>query len=111
MSKIVEGFFSGVVVATVIPVMYQINKFVLKSLLGFNVAIGRTIINVVLPPNPQKPPMTEEERALRLELIEIAKQFLTNSLTDETVRIAKARITVRKELKARFVKKKKIKKS
>ena len=91
-----EGFFAGVVVATVIPVMYQINKFVLKSLWGFNVAIGRTIINVILPPKLQKLPMTEEERALRLELIEIAKQFLTNSLTGETVRIAKARIAVRK---------------
>ena len=99
MSKIVEAFFAGVVVATVIPVMYQINKFVLKSLLSFNVAIGRTIINVFLPP------MTEEERELKLELIEIAKQFLTNSLTDETVRIAKARIAVRKELKARFANK------
>ena len=109
MSKIVEGFFAGVVVATVIPVMYQINKFVLKSLLDFNVAIGRTIINVVLPLKPQKSPMTEEERELRLELIEMAKQFLTNSLTDETVRIAKARIAVRKELKALFAKK--IKKS
>ena len=86
--------------------MYQINKFVLKSLWGFNVAIGRTIIGVVLPPKSQKPPITEEERELRLELIEIAKQFLANSLTDETVRIAKARIAVRKELKARFATKK-----
>ena len=63
--------------------------------------------------------MTEEERMLRWELIEIAKQFLTNSLmdepirlakarfavTDEAVRIAKARIAVRKELKERFTKK------
>ena len=99
--------------------MYQINKFVLKSLWGFNAAIGRTIIGVVLPPKPQKPPMTEEERVLRWELTEIARQFLTNSLmdepvriakasfvvTDEAVRIAKARIAVRKELKARFAKK------
>ena len=99
MSKILEGFFAGVVVATVIPVMYQMSKFVLKSLLGFNVAIGRTIINLVLLPKPKKPPMTEEERELRLELIEIAKQFLTNSLMDETVLIAKAKA------KARFAKK------
>ena len=90
--------------------MYQINKFVLKSLWGFNVAIGRTIIGVVLPPTSQKPTMTEEECVLRLELL-MVEQFLTNYYLrqDETVRIAKARIAVRKELKERFAKK--IKKS
>ena len=55
MSKIVEGFFAGVAVATVIPVMYQINKFVLKSFWGFNAAIGRTIIGLVLPQTPKSP--------------------------------------------------------
>ena len=116
MNNIVAGAFAGVAVATVVSAMYRINKFVLKSLLGFNLLVADAALGVILPPKttPKPTPKSKEEQEeeeLLQELILMSREHEREKEAEKEKRIlekhqiAKARLAVKKELKAKFVNK------
>ena len=53
MDAFAEGVVARLAAATTIPVMYAVNKAVLKTLFAFNAAIAKALVRLVLPPPPE----------------------------------------------------------
>ena len=53
MDTIGEGVVASLAVSMTIPVMYAVNKTVLKALFAVNVAIGKALVRLVLLPPPE----------------------------------------------------------
>ena len=50
MDKVAQGVVTGFAFGITLPIMYEFNKGVLKTLFAVNVAIGKALIRLVLPP-------------------------------------------------------------
>ena len=53
MENIAEGIVAGFAFSTTLPVMYYFNKAALGTLFAVNMAIGKALARVLIPPPPE----------------------------------------------------------